>query len=135
MGGGGAFSLFSENIDHDEDAFPDDNKDCESVWVQLKLLNAKLLPMASFHRPQNSRNESLTLIHNYTCNTMRKYKHMQSIIGDFNLPGFNWLEEEILDGPSKGKYDFFLNIMNEYGLSQHNKEISHSASNNILDLI
>ena len=27
---------------------------------------------------------------------------MQCIIGgDFNLPGFNWLEEEILDGPGK----------------------------------
>ena len=28
-----------------------------------------------------------------------------------------------------------VNVMNEYGLSQHNKEISRPASNNILDLI
>ena len=67
---------------------------------------------------------------------MKKYKHMQCFIGgDFNLPGFNWLEEEILDGPGKSKCDLFVNLMNEYGLSQHSKEISRPASNNILDLI
>ena len=67
---------------------------------------------------------------------MRKCKHMQCVIaGYFNLPGFNWLEEKILDGPSKSKCDLFVNLMNEYGLSQHSKEISCPASNNILDLI
>ena len=60
---------------------------------------------------------------------------MQCIIGDFNLPCFNWLEEEILDGPGKSKCDLFVNLINEYGLSQHNKDINHPASNNILDLI
>ena len=104
--------------------------------VQLRLLNAKLLNIASFHRSQNFRNESLALIHNDIGNTMKKYKHMRCAIGgDINLPGINLLEEEILDGPSKSKCDLFVNIMNEYGLSQHNKEISRSASNNIFGLI
>ena len=80
MGGGGVFILVREDIDHVEDAFPDDNKDCESVCVQLKLFNAKLLNIASFHRPPNSRNESLALIHNDIGNTMKKYKHMQCAI-------------------------------------------------------
>ena len=58
--------------------------------------------MASFHRPPNFRNESLTSIHYDIGNTMMKYRHMQRAIGgDFILPGVNWLEEEILDGPSK----------------------------------
>ena len=43
MGDGGVFILVREDIDHVEDAFPNDNKDCESVWVQLKPFNAKLL--------------------------------------------------------------------------------------------
>ena len=44
---------------------------------------------------------------------MRKYKHMQCVIGgDFNVPGFNWLEEKILDGPGKSKCDLFVNMMN-----------------------
>ena len=60
---------------------------------------------------------------------------MQCVIGDFNLPGFIWLEEEILDRPRKSKCNLFVNMMNEYGLNQHNKEISRPASNNILDLI
>ena len=136
IGVGGVFILVREDIDHVEDAFPDDNKDSESVWVQLKLFNAKLLNIASFHRPPNSRNDSLALIHNDIGNTMKKYKQMQCVIGgDINLPGFNWLEEEILDGPGKSKCDLFMNMMNEYDLSQHNKEISRPASNNILDLI
>ena len=42
-----------------------------------------------------------------------------AIGGDFNLPCFNWLDEEILDGPSKSKCDLFVNLMNDYGLSQH----------------
>ena len=106
-----------------------------SVWVQLKLFNAKLLNIASFYRPPNSLNESLALIHNDIGNT-KKNTNMQCIIGgDFNLPGFNRLEEEILDEPGKSKFGLFVNFMNEYGLSQHSKEISHPASNNILDLI
>ena len=82
----------------------------------------------------DSQNESLTLIHNDIGNTMRKYKHMQCVIGgEFNLPGLNWLKEEILDGLGKSKCDLFVNMRNENGHSQHNKEISHPASNNILD--
>ena len=77
MGDGGVFILVREDIDHVEDAFPDDNKGCESVWVQLRLFNVKQLNIASFHRPPNSRNETLTLIHNDIGNTMKKYKHMQ----------------------------------------------------------
>ena len=106
-----------------------------SVWVQLRLFNAKLLNIASFYRPPNFLNESLALTHSDIGNTMKKYKHMQCIIRDFNLPCFNWLEEEILDGPGKSKCDLFVNLMNEYGRSQHNKEISHPASNNILNLM
>ena len=64
MGGGGVFILVREDIDHVEDDIPDDNKDCESVWVQLKLLNVKLLNIAFFYRPTNSLNELLALIHN-----------------------------------------------------------------------
>ena len=90
MCGGLVFILVREGIDHVEDAFPNDNKDCESVRVQLKLFNAKLLNIASFYRSPNSRNESLALIHNDIGNTMKKYKHMQCVIGgDFNLPCFN----------------------------------------------
>ena len=81
--------------------------------------------MASFYKPQNSRNESLALIHNDIGNTMKKYKHMQHIYkhigGDFNLPCFNWLEEEIMDGPGKSKCDLFVHLINEYGLSQNSK--------------
>ena len=57
MGGGDVFILVRDDIDHIEDAFPDDNKDCESVWVQLKLFDEKLLNISSFHRAQNSWNE------------------------------------------------------------------------------
>ena len=79
MGGGGVFILVRDDIDHVEDAFPNDNKDCESVWVQLRLFNAKLLNIASFHRPPNYRNESLALIHNDIGNTM-KNTNMQCVI-------------------------------------------------------
>ena len=84
MGGGGIFILVREDIDHVEDAFQNGNKDCESIWVQHKLFIAKLMNIASFHRPLNSLNESLTLIHDIG-NAMRKYQHMQYVIGDFHL--------------------------------------------------
>ena len=135
IGGGGVFILVRDDIDHVENALPDDSKDSESVWVQLILFNAKLLNIASYYIPQNSRNESLTSIHNDIGNAMRKCMHMLCVIGgNFNLQDFNWLDEEILDGPIKNKCDFLVNIMNEYGLSQHSNEISRPASNNILDL-
>ena len=57
-----------------------------------------------------------------------------AIGGGFSLPGFNCLEDEILDGPCKSKYDLFVNMLNEYGLNQHNNEIRRPASTNILDL-
>ena len=72
MGGGGIFILVRDDIDHNEDAFPNDNIECESVFIQLILFNAKLLNIAPFHRPPNSRNESLALIHNDIGNTMKK---------------------------------------------------------------
>ena len=92
---------------------------------QLKLFNAKLLNIASFHRPPHSQNESLALIHNDIGNTIKKYKHMQCANrGDLNLSCLNWLEEEILDGPYKSRCDLLVNLMNEYGLSQHSKKIA-----------
>ena len=60
---------------------------------------------------------------------------MQCAIGELNPPGHNWFEKELLDGPGKSKCDLSVNLMNEYGLSQHSKEISRPASNSILDLI
>ena len=54
MGGDGIFIIAREDIDHVEDAFPNDNKDCRSVWTQHKLFNANLLHIASFHKPPNS---------------------------------------------------------------------------------
>ena len=74
MGSSGVSVLVREDIDHVENDFPDNNKGCGSIWVQLRLFNAKLLNIASFYRPPNSRNESLTSIHNDIGNTMRKYK-------------------------------------------------------------
>ena len=35
MGGDGVFILVRDDIDHVEDAFPDDNKGCESVWSNV----------------------------------------------------------------------------------------------------
>ena len=49
IGCGGVFILVREDIHIVEDAFPTDNKDCDSVWVQLKLFKAKLLNIAAFH--------------------------------------------------------------------------------------
>ena len=61
--GSSIFILVSENIDHVVDAFSDDGKDYESVWIQLRLFNAILLTIASFYIPQNSQNDSFTLIY------------------------------------------------------------------------
>ena len=95
MGGGGVFILVREDIHHVEDALLNETNDCESVWVQHKLFNAKLLNIASFYKPPNSLNESLALIHNDIGNTMKKYKHMQYIIGgDFNLRGLTGLRRK-----------------------------------------
>ena len=60
---------------------------------------------------------------------------MQCIIGDFNLHCFKFLKDKLLDGPGKSKCDLLVNLMHEYGFSQHMKEISHPAFNSILDLI
>ena len=42
---------------------------------------------------------------------------------------------EIINGTRESKCDMFVNMMNEYGHDQHNKEISCPALNQILDLI
>ena len=87
--------------------------------------------MASFYRPPYSRNETLTSIHNDIGYTMRKYKYIQCVIGVVvKLPGFVWLEEELLDRPGKGKRDLHLNMMNKYGVRQHSEEVNSQASNN-----
>ena len=70
------FILVREDTNHADNAFPDDNKGCESVLFQMKLFKAKLLNI-DLYKPPNTWNGSLTSIQYDIGNTMRKCKHMQ----------------------------------------------------------
>ena len=62
MGGGGVLVLVRKEMDYVEDAFPDVNKGCESVWLQKKLFNANPLNKASLYRAPIYRNEYSFLV-------------------------------------------------------------------------
>ncbi len=89
-GGGGVFILVRDDVDHVEDAHTDIDQGCECIWVQLKLHNGKLLNVASFYRPTDSKIDIMDKFHSSISNVLSKYKESQiSIGGDFNLPGID----------------------------------------------
>eukprot|EP00112_Aurelia_sp_Birch-Aquarium-sp1_P026935 Seg9885.1 transcript_id=Seg9885.1/GoldUCD/mRNA.D3Y31 product="hypothetical protein" protein_id=Seg9885.1/GoldUCD/D3Y31 len=75
-------------------------------------------------------------IHSSISNVLNKYKTSQIIIGgDFKLPGIDWLNDTVLQGTNKRICELFINILNDFGLSQHTNDITRPSSSNILDLI
>ena len=105
----------------------------EMTWVKLSVKGSKDLYICSYYRPNVSDEESLDHLNNSLdkiCNS--KNCHIW-LAGDFNLPGFDWSTNTIKPYcPYPALHDKFLEILDDYGLTQHvNKP---TRLNNTLDL-
>ena len=74
----------------------DDNRDCELIWVKVKVQGSSDLYIGSFYRPPDKTDPEYLQHLQSTINMIPtdKVAHLW-LGGDFNLPGINWEEENV----------------------------------------
>lgn len=98
----------------------------------------KPLVIGSFYRPPDSK---ATLLTNFRQNleeihkSQKQAKSTYIIGGDMNFTCIDWENISVVQGPDKSQCDTFLEILRDFGLSQHVFEITRPVSKKILDLI
>jgi len=140
-GGGGVFIMIRNDIEFIEDAFADiPSTNVEIAWAQIKLPNSKILNLASIYRPPDSKLDMLKSLHQNISKVYSKFKNAQYILGgDLNLSCIDWSEGKILSNnhgtQDRNHCEQFIEILNDFGLSQHSHEVTRPCSDKILDLI
>ena len=152
-GAGGVMILVKEGIDFNEDSLKIFETECEVVWIQVKLPSSKLLNIASVYRPPGSPIGYITKLQNHFHEIYSKYRSATYIVGgDMNLTSVDWVNHSVNLESGRGEeggvsvngnragYDqnhcsAFLELLREFGLTQHVLEVTRDKSNKILDLI
>ena len=97
---------------------PEPKTDYESVWVQIKVLDAKKLLICGYYRPNERDEESLKQLDLALSRSGSRNCHTW-IAGDFNFPDFNWSDPQIKRGSSSTRlHNRFLSLLEDHGLSQ-----------------
>ena len=136
--GGGIFqAIKSDLICVEEFDFAVD--DCEIIWTSLKLANCKTLFLSSYYRPPNSSSDSLDHLSESIRQVFAKVPNHPNIIigGDFNLGDIDWdTPVPTPNNPSTAsRHQKFLQIIDDYSLSQHVKASTRPISGKVLDLL
>eukprot|EP00795_Rhopilema_esculentum_P011790 gene11790-2136_t len=109
---------------------------CETKWVQLKLRGSNLLDIASFYRPPNS---SLNIIQKFRESLASVVKRLENsyfiIGGDINLTCIDWANDCTTPGHDKNHCESFLDVINDFSLSQHVQGVTRPVLGKTLDLI
>ncbi|MCW4309234.1 MAG: reverse transcriptase domain-containing protein [Candidatus Thiodiazotropha endolucinida] len=131
--GGGVFILVKNGILASEQLHC--QTDCEIVWVRIDIVGSRPLFIASYYRPKENDALSLAELKRSLTITSQEKGNMW-VLGDMNFPKLSWDEEDvplILPGCNyPGLYEEFIDILNEFSLSQVVREATRCG--NILDL-
>ncbi|MES9882305.1 MAG: reverse transcriptase family protein [Sedimenticola sp.] len=104
------------------------------VWIQLEITGTQPLHIAAFYRPREDDLPSLEQLR-LSLDMVANEKGNIWILGDFNLPKFTWDNSEPVvshDCQHQTVYDYFLNILDDFNLSQMVSKPTRFQ--NILDL-
>lgn len=102
------------------------------------MTNCKTIYLSSFYRPPNS---SIEILDHFSASVndvfTRVLNHPNIVIGgDFNLGDINWDNEmpTTTNSATASQHNKFLNLMDDYSLTQHVKVPTRPASEKTLDL-
>jgi len=132
--GGGIILFINSNIKHEEVSISQHDQYSsmiELVCVDVYFGSICTRVIAHYRPPGTGPDEVL-----YASSTIKLLKSLCStrneivLMGDFNLPGVNWL---IHHAPNNAVYNEYISFFNSYGLYQH--VCCPTRDNNVLDLV
>ena len=100
-------------------SLPELQTNCEMVWAEVTISNARKLLVCSYYRPHQDDDTSLPLL-NESLNRMNpNSKSIIVVRGDFNLGHMNWDIPSIITGkPNPQQHKMLLDILNDHSLTQ-----------------
>ena len=131
---GGVFILVRDNLRVTEQ--PEFKADCELIWVKLEVTGSHPLYIGAYYKPHEEDLTSLTELRKSIEQVGKKNGNIW-LLGDFNLPGLTWTDNiPLLKSTlsSKPVYEYFLDLINDFGLCQMVTEPTRHSPDNTLDL-
>ncbi|KAK3087267.1 hypothetical protein FSP39_003845 [Pinctada imbricata] len=129
---GGVLIAVSKDILSQE--VPELQTDCENVWVEVNLVNARKLIIGCFYRPPSDNGHALDQLRE-SLNRINTNAHATVLLGgDFNLGHIDWSIPAVIPGkPDHAQHISIINMINDFSLEQIvNKP---TRGERILDLI
>ncbi|XP_071477586.1 uncharacterized protein [Diadema antillarum] len=103
---------------------------CEILWCKIEITGTKTLYIASYYKPQEGDEASLLELPQSL--SRLNMSHPCIVGGDFNLPGWDWLNQRVKECGHHALHHKFGEVLDDYGLVQLVKEPTRQQ--NILDL-
>ena len=98
---------------------------CENVWAEVNLANARKLNIGCYYRPPSDTGESLDQLRTSLSRINMCSKSSVLLADDFNLCHIDWSVPYVLPGkPDSAQHHQLINIINDFSLEQ-----IHGSSN------
>lgn len=108
--------------------------DCEIVWAELSISNARKCYICAYYRPHPDDDISLDPLNASISRINANSKSIIIVGGDFNLGHMNWETHSVIPGkPNQKQHQQLLDIINDHGLKQVVNE--PTRNDKTLDLI
>ena len=134
--GGGVFCAIKDGILAIEETAL--GKDNECVWTSIQFAKSQKFYLGSFYRSPRAPIESLDLFDESLNDLFNRKtnKHPNVIVaGHFNTPDISWETDEITGNSDAVNARRLQAITEQYGLTQHQHEVTRPASDAVLDLV
>ena len=134
--GGGVFCAIREDVLASEERDLDRENEC--IWGSVQLPKFQKLCLGSLYRPPRAPVDNLEELENsltdlFSSGTRR---HPNIVIaGDFNAPDIDWANLEVNGNNDAINARKLLGMVDQFGLTQHQLEVTRPASGNTLDLV
>ena len=114
---GGVLIAINSNIP--STSLPELQTNCEMVWAEVTISNARKLLVCSYYRPHPDDDISLPLLNESLNRINPNSKSIIVVGGDFNLGHMNWDIPSIITGkPNLQQHKMLLDILNDHSLTQ-----------------
>ena len=131
---GGVLITINSNIP--STSLPELQTNCEKVWTEVTISNARKLLVCSYYRPNPDDDTSLPLLNDFLSRIHPYSKSMVVIGGDFNVGYMDWdIPSIITEKPNLQQHKTLIDILNGNSLTQIVRVNIPTRQDKILNLI